>query len=209
MGNKSFNYKRFRNIGVLTIASVYFLILVGGIVRSTGSGMGCPDWPKCFGSWIPPTNINQLPSNYLEIYRDKRLQKNEKLASYLNKLGYTQVARQLLQNPTAYLETDFNVQKTWIEYLNRVVGVLIGFLIILTLFYSFTYFNQDRSIVYLSVLSFFACYFSRLVGFNSSIYQSAAGNGNHSYGIGLGNGGGAYLRHCPVADKCNGATVIL
>lgn len=164
MGNKSFNSKRFRNIGVLTIASVYFLILVGGIVRSTGSGMGCPDWPKCFGSWIPPTNINQLPTNYLEIYRDKRLQKNEKLASYLNKLGYTQVARQLLQNPTAYLETDFNVQKTWIEYLNRVVGVLIGFFIILTLFYSFTYFNHDRSIVYLSVLSFLLVIFQGWLG---------------------------------------------
>jgi heme a synthase len=164
MRDESFSSKRFRNIGVLTIASVYFLILVGGIVRSTGSGMGCPDWPKCFGSWVPPTNVNQLPDDYLEVYRDKRLQKNERLAGYLNSLGFSQIAQQLLNHPTAYLETEFNVQKTWIEYINRLVGVLIGFFIILTLLFSFSYFNQDRSIVYLSVLSFLLVIFQGWLG---------------------------------------------
>lgn len=164
MTNKSFSSKRFRNIGVLTIASVYFLILVGGIVRSTGSGMGCPDWPKCFGSWVPPTTIDQLPDNYLQVYRDKRIQKNQKVASYLQGLGFNDIATQLLQNPTAYIETEFNVQKTWIEYINRVIGVLIGLFIILTLLFSFSYYRQDKAIIYLAFLSFVLVLFQGWLG---------------------------------------------
>jgi len=153
MVNKSFSSKRFRNIGVLTIVAVYFLILVGGIVRSTGSGMGCPDWPKCFGSWVPPTEVSQLPANYKELYRDQRIAKNQKLASSLQALGFTEVARQLENNPAAHIETDFNATKTWIEYVNRLVGVLIGIFIFLTLFFSFAYYRHDKAIIFLSVLS--------------------------------------------------------
>ncbi|GEO05247.1 hypothetical protein AAE02nite_29110 [Adhaeribacter aerolatus] len=164
MTDKSFSFKRFRNIGVLTIASVYFLILVGGIVRSTGSGMGCPDWPKCFGSWVPPTSIEQLPDNYLEVYRDKRIQKNQRVAGYVNNLGFEEIATYLLEHPTAYLETEFNVQKTWIEYLNRLVGVLVGIFIILTMLYSFAYYRKDKAIVYLSVFSVLLVIFQGWLG---------------------------------------------
>jgi cytochrome c oxidase assembly protein subunit 15 len=116
-------YKKFAYI---TIGAVYFLILVGGIVRATGSGMGCPDWPMCFGMWIPPTSIEQLPVNYQEIFGTK------------------------LKG-----EVEFNVFKTWVEYVNRLVGVLIGFLIFLTLFFSYReYWKRKRKVVLYSLVSF-------------------------------------------------------
>jgi cytochrome c oxidase assembly protein subunit 15 len=117
--------KVFRKLGFWTIGAIYFLILVGGIVRATGSGMGCPDWPKCFGTWVPPTEISQLPSNYKEIY-------GEKLKG----------------------EVEFNAIKTWIEYINRLLGVAIGFLVFGTFVSSFISFRKnDKTIVFLSLLA--------------------------------------------------------
>ena len=76
----------------VTIFSVFLVICAGGFVRMTGSGMGCPDWPKCFGFWVPPLTLSDLPYNYKEIYSEK-----------------------------GYDELDFNAFKTWTEYINRLL----------------------------------------------------------------------------------------
>ncbi len=89
---------------LVTVAAVFILIGVGSTVRATGAGMGCPDWPTCFGQLIPPTDVSQLPPNYQEIYRDR-----------------------------GYANTEFNALKTWTEFFNRLTGVTIGFLSIWTL----------------------------------------------------------------------------
>ncbi|TPE42566.1 COX15/CtaA family protein [Pontibacter mangrovi] len=153
MANKSF-HRRFKKVGVLTVFTVYFLILVGGIVRSTGSGMGCPDWPKCFGNWVPPTDVSQLPDDYLEVYKQKRIEKNQKLAGYLDNMGFTELSNTIFSHPTQYLETEFNVTKTWIEYLNRLVGVLTGILIFLTLVYAVPFLKEDKPVFFLALISF-------------------------------------------------------
>ncbi|OUJ75580.1 COX15/CtaA family protein [Hymenobacter crusticola] len=145
--------RRFRLMGLLTVAAVYLLILVGGIVRSTGSGMGCPDWPKCFGMWIPPTDIQQLPSNYKEVYTAQRVAKNKKLALTLERLGFKQVAGSIFAHPTQYIETDFNATKTWIEYVNRLLGAVIGILIFLTVLFAVPYWKKDRVVFWLAFWS--------------------------------------------------------
>jgi len=146
--------RRFRFFGVLTVASVYLLILVGGIVRSTGSGMGCPDWPKCFGTWVPPTDISQLPADYKEVYTAQRVAKNKRLATTLERFGFRQVASNIFAHPTQYIETDFNPVKTWIEYINRLVGALIGVFVFLTVVLAWPYWRRDRTVFWLAFWAF-------------------------------------------------------
>ncbi|MGV3540315.1 MAG: COX15/CtaA family protein [Rufibacter sp.] len=164
MKDKSFSCKRFRCIGVLTIASVYFLILVGGIVRSTGSGMGCPDWPKCFGSWVPPTSLEELPPDYLEVYKEKRIQKNERIGELLDTMGFSEVAHEIFAHPMQFIETEFNVTKTWIEYVNRLVGVVIGLLIFLTVLYAWPFRRKDPKVFWGAVASFLLVVFQGWLG---------------------------------------------
>jgi cytochrome c oxidase assembly protein subunit 15 len=93
----------FRKFATLSLLSIYLLILAGGFVRSTGSGMGCPDWPKCFGRFIPPTKVSELPLHYEVIYKEK-----------------------------LHGEVEFNATKTWIEYINRLLGALTGLIVLAT-----------------------------------------------------------------------------
>lgn len=79
-----------------TFILTFLVILAGGIVRTTQSGMGCPDWPRCFGKWIPPVNESQLPADYEKYLRAQDI------------------------------DHTFNVYHTWIEYLNRLLGAALG-----------------------------------------------------------------------------------
>ena len=126
---------RYRKMAVITLAAVYFLILVGATVRASGAGMGCPDWPTCFGQWIPPTSEAQLPSDYQQVYAD---------------LGYS--------------DTQFNVVKTWTEYLNRVLGVSIGVMIFITAVLSWYTRRIDPAIMKASVAAFLMVGFQGWLG---------------------------------------------
>ncbi len=125
--------------------------MVGGVVRTTGSGMGCPDWPRCFGSWIPPTSIDQLPADYKEQYAALRDKKNQKFARYLSAVGMNETADKILNDESILIESDFNPQKTWIEYINRLVGVAIGFLIIAVFIRSISFIKTSPSYFWISL----------------------------------------------------------
>ena len=98
-------YKKFVFLSVLT---TYFLIFLGGLVRVSGAGLGCPDWPKCFGRWIPPLNVRQLPADF-----DPQL---------------------------------FNFTLAWIEYINRIVGMLVGLLILISAILAIVHYRRQLKI---------------------------------------------------------------
>lgn len=150
-------------ISLITISAVYLLILVGGIVRSTGAGMGCPDWPKCFGQYIPPTSVDELPGDYKEQYSQIRLKKNVRLSAMLNRMGMTELAYKITNDEAVLEEGDFNATKTWIEYVNRLIGAVIGLLIFATVVSGFSYL-KDRPVVFWTSFSAFI-----LVGFQGWI----------------------------------------
>ena len=49
---------RFAKLAIAAAAATFVLIVVGGLVRATDSGLGCPDWPLCFGDWLPPAELH-------------------------------------------------------------------------------------------------------------------------------------------------------
>ncbi len=97
--------------------------------------MGCPDWPKCFDQWVPPTELSDLPEDYKERF----------------KRGSHEVA-------------DFNVFHTWTEYVNRLVGVLIGLFIAITMVSSFQFRKTEPKITVYAVLSFVLVGFQGWIG---------------------------------------------
>lgn len=103
----------FRRLALVATVATYLLIFVGGLVRVSGAGMGCPDWPKCYGSWIPPLAVADLPPHI-----DHTL---------------------------------FNVTLTWIEYGNRLVGVVVGFLILAVAVAAVRYYRKQPRIVWPAV----------------------------------------------------------
>jgi heme a synthase len=151
--NIAVSQKRFQKINLITIVLLFVLILAGGVVRSTGSGMGCPDWPKCFGCVVPPTSISQLPKDYKEKYAAERMAKNQHFANTLDVFGFSDLAARLRQDKSILVPEEFNAAKTWTEYINRVIGEITGIFLVLVAVYSFSYKRTNKIIVVLSILN--------------------------------------------------------
>jgi cytochrome c oxidase assembly protein subunit 15 len=77
-------FRRF--VGVF-LGAILALILIGSMVRSTGAGLGCPDWPRCFGLWVPPVSVSQLPPDYLLQYDGIPFNPIKTWTEYLNRLS--------------------------------------------------------------------------------------------------------------------------
>ncbi|MBB13521.1 MAG: heme A synthase [Flavobacteriaceae bacterium] len=145
---------------------VYLVITAGAIVRMTGSGMGCPDWPKCFGYWIPPTERTELdwkPNHlYLKgqvIILDEELRVAK--SDFNSRFDYNQ------KNWGFYTQHDyalFNPYHTWIEYLNRLLGALAGLAVLIMTVQSFLLKKKKKITPIISFLILMAMVFQAWLG---------------------------------------------
>ena len=151
---------------IISIVIVYLVILAGGIVRMTGSGMGCPDWPKCFGFLIPPTERSQLEwksnseynKNQIVIIDDKLFYANDKFKSK---------SKFEMSNWSEYTKHDyskFNVYHTWIEYINRLIGAIAGLSVLILFVNSLKFLKTKKIITGLSFLALIAIIFQAWLG---------------------------------------------
>ena len=150
----------------VSLIIIYLVIAAGSIVRMTGSGMGCPDWPKCFGYWIPPTERSQLdwlPNHeYTKgqvIILDQELRIAKR--SFNSKLNYDP------KNWEHYTKHDyalFNPYHTWIEYLNRLLGALAGLAVLVMTVLSFWLKKKKKIIQIISFLILLGMIFQAWLG---------------------------------------------
>lgn len=138
----------------VSLVLVYLVIFAGAFVRLTGSGMGCPDWPKCFGYYIPPTEKKELLFTPNRAYQKGQvIIKDETLL--VVKSDFYSKANFDSSNWEKYTKHDyaiFNPMHTWVEYINRLLGALAGIFCFLTFILSFGFWKQNKRLVLLSFL---------------------------------------------------------
>jgi heme a synthase len=145
---------------------IFLIILAGSIVRSTQSGMGCPDWPTCFGNLVPPTQMQQVQ------FQSNHQYKKGQFIIFNDSLKY---AKQPFTSGLLYDAADwqqyekhnyakFEVYQTWIEYVNRVLTAIFGIFIFIHLIWSLLYWRKDKWLFFWSLGMFLLTGFEAWLG---------------------------------------------
>jgi cytochrome c oxidase assembly protein subunit 15 len=118
--------KLFLRMAAITLVVLYSVILAGSIVRATGSGMGCPDWPKCFGLYIPPTDSSQVIFQPNAEFKKGRLIIVDTTLWRAKEDFISKVAFDTLnwEKYPKHNYAKFTPRQTWTEFINRLVGAL-------------------------------------------------------------------------------------
>jgi cytochrome c oxidase assembly protein subunit 15 len=109
--------KAYLNYTRIVLIFVFLVIIAGGIVRTTQSGMGCPDWPHCYGRLAPPLSADDLPADYKK---------------YLDKQD---------------IDKEYNPVHAWVEYVNRLITGALGILLVIHVGWSFKKFFRTRQVI--------------------------------------------------------------
>lgn len=143
----SMRMSAFQKVALAALIFTLILMFVGAVVRASGAGMGCPDWPKCWGKYIPPTSVEQIDADALPIERYKK--KAERHGRNPDEVTRENVL------------SEFNPTHTWTEFINRLCSLPIGLFTLLTLAMSFRFIKKKPLVPVL------ACSATFLVGLNA------------------------------------------
>lgn len=126
----------FQRIALVAYVCVEVLLFVGAIVRASGSGLGCPDWPFCYGCLVPPTSADKIDFSRLDLekYRKKAAQHGRDPASITAET----------------LKAEFDPVATWVEYVNRLTSLPVGLSVLWLFFASFGEWRKRRKRVFIA-----------------------------------------------------------
>ncbi|QBA64648.1 COX15/CtaA family protein [Muriicola soli] len=144
--------KSYRSFAKISLILVYLVIIAGAVVRMTGSGMGCPDWPKCFGYYIPPTEESELRWEAGKTFKKGQVIIRDQ-ALYVAAEDFTSGDLYRPENWESYEKHDyaiFNATHTWIEYINRLLGALAGLATLFMALASLRYWKKNKTITLVS-----------------------------------------------------------
>jgi len=150
----------------IEIILLFLVIIAGSVVRMTDSGMGCPDWPKCFGHLIPPTERSQLDwQANMEFHKGQAIIIEETLFTAVDE--FSSGSSYNPENWAKYTKHDyaiFNPVHTWIEYINRLLGALSGVPMLALFFISLSMVRKNWRFLALSAAGLFMLGFEAWLG---------------------------------------------
>ena len=159
--------KKFRTLAKIALVLIYLVIIAGSVVRMTGSGMGCPDWPKCFGYYIPPTHESQLLFKPNHSYEKGMMILLESEQFMVAKKDFISNKVYDANNWELYSTHDYaiyNPVHTWTEYINRLIGAFSGLPILILGIWSLCFFNKNKWITVIALLTLFGMGFQAWLG---------------------------------------------
>ena len=143
-------FNLYQKLAAAALVSVLFLLFVGATVRVTGAGMGCPDWPTCWGLLIPPTHVDQVDFDKLPIER------------------FQQKAAKMGRDPSTItresLRQEFNPRHVWTEFVNRLCSLPVGFFTLATFIASYRQLRTRPKIFWLSFTALLLVLANALMG---------------------------------------------
>jgi len=118
---------------------LFLLVFVGASVRALGAGLGCPDWPRCWGSLIPPWEAGQIDVEKLDLDRFRR-----------------HAERHGMNAESITLDTvlaEFDPFLTWVEFGNRLTSLPLGVSVLLLFVASFSAVRHRPWVIFLAAAS--------------------------------------------------------